>query len=98
MEHLLDPCDALLRTFIGLHFHKAICKTSKKIAPNHDNRRYVQQSSSDSPPCVDVYRGPVSYSLVDISFPSYQHHLPTFGFVDFSDVGCSLDLETAFSL
>lgn len=77
MKHPLDPSDARLRTFRGPQLHKAICKTSKKIAPNH-NTSHIQQSSSDSPPRVDVETGPVSYPLADISvfLPINMIYLP----------------------
>lgn len=68
MQHPLDPSDgALLRPFIGSRSHRAICKTSKVIAPSHSSTRYIQHSSADAPPHVNVDRGPVSYSLVNVS-------------------------------
>lgn len=66
-------------------------------APNHYSTEHIQHSSRDSITHAHGDRGPASYSLAD-GRVFYQSDLFTFGFVDFSDVSCSLDLEAAFSL
>lgn len=62
-----NPSDVLLELFTGPSFQKAICKTSKMIAPNHYNTKYIQHSSTDSTTHVHVDGGPASYSLFDSS-------------------------------
>lgn len=89
-ERPRNPSDILLEFFIGPSFHKAICKTSKMIAANHCNTEYVQHSSTESTTRDHVDKG--------LDGSAFLCDVFTFGFDDFSDVGCSLDLDAFFSL